>query len=82
MWIDDTNFEQFIGKTVDAKNRIFHHYPLTILRMPFGDCFRDCTGTFVINDFKKEPVYYDEVLNDCTCGKQEAALSEGRHDGD
>lgn len=62
MWIDETNVEKFFGKTVDAKRRLFHHYPLTILKKSWGYCYKDCTGTIVKNDFKREPVYFDNIV--------------------
>ena len=37
--IDASNVDQFVGKTVDAAPRRFHHYPLTILhRKNIGYC--------------------------------------------
>lgn len=64
MWIDETNVEKFLGKTVTSKSCIFHYYPLTILKKPWGFCFRDRTGTIVLNDFKREPVYFDDIVQD------------------
>ena len=47
-WIDASNVEQFVGKTIDATPRRFHYYPLTILhRADIGYCYRDRTGTVV-----------------------------------
>ena len=61
-WIDASNVDQFIGKTVDSNTRRFHYYPLTILyRKDIGYCYRDRTGTVVRNDFAKEPVAYDKI---------------------
>ena len=60
--IDAGNVDQFIGKTVDAKVRRFHYYPLTIMKLPDGYCYRDRNGVIVMNDFKKEPIPYDTIL--------------------
>ena len=62
-WIDANNVDQFIGKTVDSKTQRFHYYPLTILyRKDIGYCYRDRTGTVVRNDFAKEPIAYDVIM--------------------
>lgn len=62
-WIDANNVDQFIGKTVDAKTRRFHYYPLTILhRKDIGYCYRDRTRTVVRNDFAREPIAYDLII--------------------
>ena len=64
-WIDSGNVDQFVGKTVDATHRRFHYYPLTILhRADIGYCYRDRTRTVVRNDFAREPVAYDVILED------------------
>ena len=63
-WIDANNVDQFIGKTVDSKTQRFHHYPLTILdRKDIGYCYRDRPGTVVRNDFAKEPIAYDVIMD-------------------
>ena len=62
--IDAGNVDQFIGKTVDAKVRRFHYYPLTIMKRPDGYCYRDRNGVIVMNDFEKEPIFYDTILED------------------
>ena len=64
-WIDSGNVDQFVGKTVDATHRRFHYYPLTILhRADIGYCYRDRTRTVVRNDFAREPVAYDVILEE------------------
>lgn len=64
-WIDASNVDQFVGKTVDANLRRFHYYPLTILhRKDIGYCYKDSTGTVVRNDFAKEPVAYDAIVKE------------------
>ena len=64
-WIDSGNVDQFVGKTVDATHRRWHYYPLTILhRADIGYCYRDRTGTVVRNDFAREPVAYDVILEE------------------
>ena len=64
-WIDSGNVDQFVGKTVDATHRRFHYYPLTILyRADIGYCYRDITRTVVRNDFAREPVAYDVILEE------------------
>lgn len=62
--IDAGNVDQFIGKTVDAKVRRFHYYPLTIMKLPDGYCYLDSNGVIVMNDFEKEPIPYDTILED------------------
>ena len=63
--IDSGNVDQFVGKTVDATHRRFHYYPLTILhRADIGYCYRDRTRTVVRNDFAREPVAYDVILEE------------------
>lgn len=72
-WIDSGNVNQFIDKTVDTTHRRLHYYPLTILhRADIGYCYRDSTGTVVRNDFAREPVAYDVIL--------EEALNDGKDD--
>ena len=62
MEINETNIDQYLGKTVDADRRLYHHYPLTILKMPFGYCYKDSVGVFCLNDFKKCPIYFDRII--------------------
>ena len=65
LYIDSGNVDRFIGKTVDATPRRFHYYPLTILhREDIGYCYRDSTGTVVRNDFAREPVACDVILEE------------------
>ena len=65
MKIDESNVAQFVGKTVDAKRRLFHYYPLTILYSDnIGYCYRDRNGVVCSNDFKREPIQYDWVVED------------------
>ena len=74
MWIDANNVDSFVGKTVDSKRRLFHSYPLTIMHRPdFGYCFMDATRTIVLNNFEREPIYFDTVVSTGEAAQQEGA---------
>ncbi|MDO4564819.1 MAG: hypothetical protein Q4C04_04325 [Clostridia bacterium] len=62
--IDANNVDEFVGKTVDSKWGLFHHYPLTIIKHPtLGYGYIDRSGTLCLNDYKRDPVYYDEIVD-------------------
>lgn len=64
MKIDASNVDQFVGKTVDSKIRMFHYYPLKIMKSSDGYCYIDRNGVIVMHDFEKYPIRYDTVLEE------------------
>lgn len=62
-YITNANKESFIGKTVDCVKRLYHYYPLMILKRPYGYVYRDITGTNILFD-KNEKLYYDFIVEE------------------
>ena len=48
MYLTTENADQYVGKTLDAKRRRFHYYPLTVHKNSQGRyVLKDNTGTYM-----------------------------------
>lgn len=61
-YVDQNNVHEFVGKTIDATRRLFHCYPLTILRRSDGFYYKVCNHGVIIRF--DEPIYYDTVVKE------------------
>jgi hypothetical protein len=55
-----TNIEEFVGKTVDCKRGMFHHYPLTIMKTEEKYYYADRNGV-AIHFNNKDSISFDSV---------------------
>lgn|GEM_PF-6129109 len=55
------NIENFIGKTVDSKRKMFHYYPLTFKKINGKYFYTDKNGVMMpFND--KDKIYFDSII--------------------
>jgi len=67
MYLTTQNAHRYVGKTLDAKRRLFHHYPLTVHKRNGEYYFSDITNTWMFVPDEKDrfnTVWFDDVVSD------------------
>jgi hypothetical protein len=63
MILTEENANQFLGKSLDAKNRVFHYYPLQVVKRKTGYHVIDRHDTMMLIPREKEGgIFFDKVL--------------------
>ena len=63
MILTQENADQFLGKYLDVKNRVFHYYPLKVVKRKTGYHVIDRHDTMMLIPQEKEGgIFFENVL--------------------
>lgn len=63
MILTQENADQFVGKYLDVKNRVFHYYPLEVVKRKTGYHVIDRHNTMMLIPRAKEGgIFFENVL--------------------